>query len=117
MYAQALGAFHVQLRKLAMMSLAAILSADASTGLVPPPCILGIIRLGKMGAQKRFDYLQVPESERTNEDCLAFKYKGGYWNARRRGVFEGCRDIFGPDPPQQVSAGSVQGGSAAGQHG
>lgn len=26
---------------------------------------------------------------------LTFVYKGGYWDARDRGVFEGCRDIFG----------------------
>ena len=27
---------------------------------------------------------------------LAFAYKGGYWEARERGDWEGCRDIFGP---------------------
>lgn len=26
----------------------------------------------------------------------AFKYKGGYWEARKTGNWEGCRDIFGP---------------------
>uniref|UniRef100_A0A1D1ZMT1 PH domain-containing protein n=1 Tax=Auxenochlorella protothecoides TaxID=3075 RepID=A0A1D1ZMT1_AUXPR len=27
----------------------------------------------------------------------AYRYKGGYWEAREAGTFEGCRDIFGPD--------------------
>ena len=26
---------------------------------------------------------------------LTFVYKGGYWDSRDRGAFEGCRDIFG----------------------
>ena len=26
---------------------------------------------------------------------LTFVYKGGYWDSRDRGTFEGCRDIFG----------------------
>lgn len=26
---------------------------------------------------------------------LTFVYKGGYWDSRDRGSFEGCRDIFG----------------------
>ena len=28
----------------------------------------------------------------------AYKYKGGYWEARKTGNWEGCRDIFGPGP-------------------
>ncbi|KAK9801882.1 hypothetical protein WJX73_007191 [Symbiochloris irregularis] len=41
---------------------------------------------------------QVPDSER-GEDSLAFRYSGGYWESRRKGHFEGCRDIFGQDVP------------------
>ena len=26
----------------------------------------------------------------------AFQYAGGYWEARKTGNWEGCRDIFGP---------------------
>ncbi len=26
---------------------------------------------------------------------LAFEYAGGYWESRKAGNFEGCRDIFG----------------------
>ena len=25
-----------------------------------------------------------------------YKYKGGYWEARQAGNWQGCRDIFGP---------------------
>lgn len=28
---------------------------------------------------------------------LVFRYKGGYWEARETGDWEGCRDIFGPN--------------------
>lgn len=27
----------------------------------------------------------------------AFVYKGGYWESRKQGRWDGCRDIFGPD--------------------
>ena len=61
--------------------------------------------------------MQVPDAERTAEDSLAFKYSGGYWDARRRGQYEGCRDIFGPDPSgggppaRSASGGLTRGGS------
>ena len=51
---------------------------------------------------------QVPEGER-GEDSLAFRYRGDYWQARRRGNYEGCRDIFGPDmPPVDAKPSSVR---------
>lgn len=27
-----------------------------------------------------------------------YRYKGGYWEARESGNWEGCRDIYGPGP-------------------
>jgi hypothetical protein len=27
-----------------------------------------------------------------------WRYKGGYWEARAAGKWEGCRDIYGPGP-------------------
>lgn len=29
-----------------------------------------------------------------------FEYKGGYWEARKQGKYDSCRDIFGPDVVQ-----------------
>lgn len=54
--------------------------------------------------------MQVPEAERTSEDSLGFKYKGGYWEARQQGHYEGCRDIFGPDIAQPSLGRTVSGG-------
>lgn len=55
-------------------------------------------------------FYQVPEAERTSEDSLGFKYKGGYWEARQQGHYEGCRDIFGPDIAQPSLGRTVSGG-------
>ena len=38
---------------------------------------------------------QVPGGRRGKECWL---YKGGYWEARESGKWEGCRDIYGPGP-------------------
>ena len=36
-----------------------------------------------------------------NPNELAFAYKGGYWEAREKGDWVGCRDIFGPMKEQE----------------
>ena len=36
----------------------------------------------------------------TPYECpLLPRYKGGYWESRETGNWEGCRDIFGPGVP------------------
>ncbi|GMH33586.1 hypothetical protein BSKO_01420 [Bryopsis sp. KO-2023] len=39
-------------------------------------------------------WFEYKESAKQGEEMI-FKYKGGYWESRDRGNFEGCRDIFG----------------------
>jgi len=30
-----------------------------------------------------------------------YEYIGGYWEAREKGRWDGCPDIFGPDPQEE----------------
>jgi hypothetical protein len=44
---------------------------------------------------------KVPEGR--EGESLTYRYKGGYWESRANGKFDGCRDIFGTDSPTQDS--------------
>ena len=38
----------------------------------------------------------------------AYKYHGGYFEAREKGNWEGVRDIFGPDIPETMPTAQRQ---------
>jgi hypothetical protein len=53
--------------------------------------------LGEPLKPRWFDVLPAASAgKERNPNELAFAYKGGYWEARDKGDWAGCRDIFGP---------------------
>jgi oxysterol-binding protein 1 len=53
--------------------------------------------LGEPLRPRWFDVLPAASAgKERNPNELAFAYKGGYWEARDKGDWVGCRDIFGP---------------------
>lgn len=58
--------------------------------------------LGEPLKPRWFDVLPAASAgKERNPNELAFAYKGGYWEARDKGDWAGCRDIFGPMKEQE----------------
>lgn len=58
-------------------------------------CLMHFVRWVPKGARCVWVILQVPGGLRGFEK---YRYKGGYWEAREGGNWEGVRNIYGPGP-------------------